>query len=291
MGSKESKKKINKATKFSFKKARKRNFKPTHEIYSNVKWKKSQVKKVIRKKKLSPIFLPSDKQGGCSIVECPICRYFFPVVNLTACCKKPICTECYLQICPQLISESSDRCPWCRKSFFSISYKEKYRKRFLKQQNNKRNEKLLKLEKKAQKNEREEFEKEREKVIKFLLEIKEKEEKKGEYDRFRDDEEKKQKRREFIKEIFEQQKRNQENSTDQNNFNFNFNFEDNNQVIQTIGEIEETQQNEQENQEEEININNLYDYLRNPRRLSQLQANQLNNLMIEEAIRLSTRQN
>ncbi|KAJ6229916.1 protein sip5 [Anaeramoeba flamelloides] len=271
----------------TFKKARKKFFKPTYEIYSEVKWKKSKVKKAIRKKKLAPIFSPNDDQDKFSIVECPICSYFFPIANMTTCCKKPICTECYLQICPKLKSDSSDRCPWCRSSFFSVCYQEEYRKNFLKEQKNECDEQLLELEKQAQKNEKEEFDREREKALKLLLEIKDQEEKEGKYDEYKEDERKKQQQREMVKLMFEQQKRNQENTNDQNNDenNFHLNFNNNNQIIQPIEELEEP-----ENQEE-INLNNLYDYIRNPRRLNQLQANQLNNLMVEEAIRLSTQQN
>ncbi|KAJ3437506.1 protein sip5 [Anaeramoeba flamelloides] len=329
MGSKGSKHKKT-TQKVTFKKARKKLSQPTYEIYSEVKWKKSKVKKAIRKKRLAPIFSPNDDQDKFSIVECPICSYFFPIANITTCCKKPICTECYLQICPHLNPCSSDRCPWCRHSNFSISYEETYRKKFLKQLDNEFDDEMLELEKKAQENEREEFEREREKIRKTLLEIKEKEKKEGEYEKFQEMEKQKQKQRELTRLMFEQQKRNDQNPN-QNNFNFNNNV-NNIQIFRAIEEIGEMQQNEQEqqqeqeeleleleqeqvlgqgqeqvigetqqneqeqeqeqeNQEEQINLNNIFDYLRNTRRVSQLQANQFNDLMVEQAIRLSTQQN
>ncbi|KAI9226600.1 MAG: hypothetical protein DHS80DRAFT_25063 [Piptocephalis tieghemiana] len=62
-------------------------------------------------------------------VECPICFLFYPTnINLTSCCRTPICTECFLQIRPPIPSDPSSSpspspsCPYCVSSPFTIVY-------------------------------------------------------------------------------------------------------------------------------------------------------------------------
>ncbi|KAJ3438946.1 protein sip5 [Anaeramoeba flamelloides] len=216
--SKNQKKKSPKS-KISFKNASKKYFLPTYEIYPSIKWSQIRIKKLIQKKKLAPIFPPEDDPTETFSIECPICNYFFPITNMTNCCKKPICTECYLQILPFGIPNqpSSEQCPWCRHENFSVTYNENLRDKFedeilLPQEEF---DQKLELEKEASKNEREEFEKERSKTIRKLLEIKKKEEEEGEYEQLKIDQEKNEERVR-IKQMFLDQKKNQER-IDKNN--------------------------------------------------------------------------
>ncbi|KAJ6253556.1 protein sip5 [Anaeramoeba flamelloides] len=211
--SKKTKKTKKKKSKISFKKARKKNFLPTYEIYPSIKWSQIRIKGLIQKKKLAPIFPPEDDPTETFAIECPICNYFFPITNMTNCCKKPICTECYLQIVPFGTPDqpTTEQCPWCRSNNFSVTYKESLRNKFenevfLSQEDC---DQKLELEKVASKNEREEFEKQRSKTIRKLLEIKKKEEEEGQYDLLKIDQEKNEER-ERIRQLFREQKKNQE---------------------------------------------------------------------------------
>ena len=51
--------------------------------------------------------------------ECPICCWQYIANNTTTCCKKPLCTECYLQVRPPKAQIS---CPFCNSSKFSVIY-------------------------------------------------------------------------------------------------------------------------------------------------------------------------
>ncbi|KAJ6251264.1 protein sip5 [Anaeramoeba flamelloides] len=220
-GSKRSQKtkKKSKKSKISLKKASKKNFVPTFEIYPSIKWSQIRIKNLIQKKKLAPIFQPEDDPTETFSIECPICNYFFPITNMTNCCKKPICTECYLQILPFGIPNqpSSEQCPWCRHENFSITYHHNLRRKFEDETvfSQEEFDQKFELEKEASKNEREVFEKQRKKTIRKLLEIKKKEEEEGEYEELKMDQEKNEER-ERIKQLFLDQKKNQE-QIDKNN--------------------------------------------------------------------------
>ncbi|KAJ3433086.1 protein sip5 [Anaeramoeba flamelloides] len=205
--------------KITLKKASKKYFVPTYEIYPSIRWSKRRIKKLIKKKKLAPIFHPEDDPTETFSIECLICNYFFPITNMTNCCEKPLCSECYLQILPFGIPNkpSSEKCPWCRHENFSITYNESLRDKFeneitLYQEDSKQK---LELEKEASKNEREEFERQRSKTIRKLLEIKKKEEEEGKYEQLKIDQEKNEER-ERIKQLFLEQKKNQEQTDKEN---------------------------------------------------------------------------
>eukprot|EP00752_Nemacystus_decipiens_P006203 g5596.t2 len=51
--------------------------------------------------------------------ECPICFMHYYGVNMTTCCSKPLCTECYLQVRPP---RSSVVCPFCNCAKFAVEY-------------------------------------------------------------------------------------------------------------------------------------------------------------------------
>eukprot|EP00612_Vaucheria_litorea_P001444 CAMPEP_0171452710 /NCGR_PEP_ID=MMETSP0945-20130129/708_1 /TAXON_ID=109269 /ORGANISM="Vaucheria litorea, Strain CCMP2940" /LENGTH=418 /DNA_ID=CAMNT_0011977429 /DNA_START=96 /DNA_END=1352 /DNA_ORIENTATION=+ len=91
--------------------------KPTG-LYSSCPWDTGTVRKWILDGKVAPRF-PSIEDSDSHNEECPICFMGYIGVNTTQCCKKPLCTECYLQLKPP---RSSVSCPFCNSHKFSIVY-------------------------------------------------------------------------------------------------------------------------------------------------------------------------
>ena len=88
--------------------------KPTeqfHNIFSNYKWDNSMICTNIRENKLTPLFQPHDKNQE-NKTYCPICYYHYPKINLTCCCQKSICTECFAA---NVNLPPDCKCPFCRK--------------------------------------------------------------------------------------------------------------------------------------------------------------------------------
>ncbi|OMJ17188.1 Protein SIP5 [Smittium culicis] len=57
------------------------------------------------------------------IIECPICFLYYPKnINYSVCCKKPICSECFIQFKRTEQHSSPVECPFCLAENFSISY-------------------------------------------------------------------------------------------------------------------------------------------------------------------------
>ncbi|PVV00207.1 hypothetical protein BB559_000035 [Furculomyces boomerangus] len=57
------------------------------------------------------------------IIECPICFLYYPKnINYTACCKKPICTECFVQFKRSDKNTNLIECPYCLDKNFSVTY-------------------------------------------------------------------------------------------------------------------------------------------------------------------------
>jgi len=83
------------------------------------------VKKMITEKKLAPIYqgkeLTEDIEKDANLEECPICFLYYPGgLNRAKCCKKPICTECYLQIKKPTSTPVS--CPFCNGPRYQVIY-------------------------------------------------------------------------------------------------------------------------------------------------------------------------
>ncbi|KAJ6231742.1 protein sip5 [Anaeramoeba flamelloides] len=242
--------------------------KPTYEIYEEISWDCGFVKKQILQKKLSPLFEPSGNSTKFSNCVCSICYYYFPILNQTHCCNKGICTECYLQIQPKKQATSKDLCPFCRKNSFKIKYNLRearstnHKKKTKKQQKTKEKMKL------ARKKERELFENNTQKIKEKLLKQKESELKKGLYDEELNKIREKEKQREKNKSIFQSQKQNQEKIDQENN------------------EIREKNKLENESISERIQrLMSSIDELSNEERI------ELDELMLQQVLRLSLEQN
>lgn len=75
---------------------------------------------LIAEKKLAPKLKGSDTESNSS-VECPICFLNFTSINTVKCCKKYICTECYIQVCT---SSANNACPFCTSPSFGAFFVE-----------------------------------------------------------------------------------------------------------------------------------------------------------------------
>ena len=65
---------------------------------------------------------PGSTHGGGGGEECPICMLYYPALNTSSCCKKRICTECYLQMAPPT-SNKTHNCPFCKRGGYAVEYR------------------------------------------------------------------------------------------------------------------------------------------------------------------------
>ncbi|KAJ3426831.1 protein sip5 [Anaeramoeba flamelloides] len=241
---------------------------PTYEIYDEIHWNCNFVKNQIKKKKLAPLFFPEENSTKYANFTCSICYNYFPILNKTHCCNKGICSECYLQIQPKPTTSSKDRCPFCRQNNFKIKYNfreampKNNKKKTNKQQEQKEKVKL------ARKKERELFETQIQKIKEKLLLQRETELKKGLYDQELKKLREKEKLREKNKSIFLLQKKQQE------------------QIDQENNQIKQNQQSETQSISERIQR-----LMSNMENLSTEQRIQLDDLMLQQVLRLSLEQN
>ncbi|CAI5722492.1 unnamed protein product [Hyaloperonospora brassicae] len=93
--------------------------KPTG-LYPSCPWELKTARRLIVERKLAPRFHGKETKDEGFTLECPICFMFYPgSLNTSSCCKKPICSECYLQIRPPRKSIS---CPFCNHEAFAVKY-------------------------------------------------------------------------------------------------------------------------------------------------------------------------
>jgi len=91
-------------------------------LYS-CKWDIKLVRKLVLAKKLAPLYPGKEEvtEGGDDLEECPICFLYYPGgLNRANCCKKGICTECFLQI--KLPGSRNAVCPFCNYVGYCITF-------------------------------------------------------------------------------------------------------------------------------------------------------------------------
>ncbi|KAJ6229027.1 protein sip5 [Anaeramoeba flamelloides] len=154
---------------------------PTYEIYKKITYNTNKAKELIKNDKLAPMFPPEMESTETSKQECSICYNYFPILNKNTCCSKGICTECFLQICPNIVNNLNVKCPFCRKTNYTVTYTKE--KKTSKETENDQNEsvKFIEIIRHSNKKERETFENEFKEIVKKLLVIKRKELKSGAY--------------------------------------------------------------------------------------------------------------
>ncbi|KAJ3439767.1 protein sip5 [Anaeramoeba flamelloides] len=163
--------------------------KPTYEMYHKISYDQNKVKKFIKDERLAPMFPPLLDPLEISKKECSICYNYFPILNKSKCCSKGICTECFLQICPNIIGSQNDKCPYCRTNNYQVTYTKKKTTQnenkkviIIKNKNeNNKNLKFVELTRHSNEKARETFENEFKKIVTKLLEIKNKELNNGDY--------------------------------------------------------------------------------------------------------------
>ncbi|KAI4342441.1 hypothetical protein MLD38_027068 [Melastoma candidum] len=80
-----------------------------------------KVRKLILDSKLAPCY-PGDEESTRDLEECPICFLYFPSLNRSKCCRKRICTECFLQMkAPN--STRPTQCPFCKTLNYAVEYR------------------------------------------------------------------------------------------------------------------------------------------------------------------------
>mmetsp|Transcript_579 Transcript_579/g.1556 ORF Transcript_579/g.1556 Transcript_579/m.1556 type:complete len:267 (+) Transcript_579:241-1041(+) len=92
-------------------------------LYPTCEWDSRTIKGLVVRKKLAPIY--KGQEGASSkgdSEECPICMLFYPCLNRALCCRKQICTECYLQIKKPRETGEASACPYCMAPDLEIVY-------------------------------------------------------------------------------------------------------------------------------------------------------------------------
>lgn len=92
-------------------------------LYPKCLWDLRSLRKLIMDKRIAPIFKGVDDPPSDVVMdECPICMLYYPGgLNVARCCKKDICTECFLQI---RLPGNGPRptCPYCQREGFEVSF-------------------------------------------------------------------------------------------------------------------------------------------------------------------------
>jgi len=88
-------------------------------LYRSFNWDTKTIKRLILTKRLAPLFPGQEECVDTELEECPICFLFYPGLNRSTCCKKGICTECFLQIKKP---NGQASCPFCQRGNYSTVY-------------------------------------------------------------------------------------------------------------------------------------------------------------------------
>eukprot|EP00002_Diphylleia_rotans_P003464 TRINITY_DN1236_c0_g1_i4.p1 TRINITY_DN1236_c0_g1~~TRINITY_DN1236_c0_g1_i4.p1 ORF type:complete len:584 (-),score=136.92 TRINITY_DN1236_c0_g1_i4:321-2072(-) len=89
-------------------------------LYEGSQWDEKVVKRMILDRKLAPRYPGSDSLQP-DLEECPICLLYYPGgLNRSKCCKKPICTECFLQV--KNPNSARAQCPFCMRLGYTVSF-------------------------------------------------------------------------------------------------------------------------------------------------------------------------
>jgi len=90
-------------------------------LYHSIHWDLRAVKRMILNKRLAPLYQGHEEpQNIDHFEECPICFLFYPGgLNRSICCKKGICTECFLQIKKP---NGQAFCPFCQRGNYSAVF-------------------------------------------------------------------------------------------------------------------------------------------------------------------------
>ena len=95
-------------------------------LYPSASYDERALRRLILERKVAPCFRgseePGSTHGGGGGEECPICMLYYPALNTSSCCKKRICTECYLQMAPPT-SNKTHNCPFCKRGGYAVEYR------------------------------------------------------------------------------------------------------------------------------------------------------------------------
>mmetsp|Transcript_42686 Transcript_42686/g.110672 ORF Transcript_42686/g.110672 Transcript_42686/m.110672 type:complete len:595 (+) Transcript_42686:312-2096(+) len=83
-----------------------------------------KLRRLILDRKLAPCYEGLDEEPSSLEVlyeDCPICFLHYPSVNRSRCCKKGICTECFLQVKAPAGALTAP-CPYCKTEAYAVEY-------------------------------------------------------------------------------------------------------------------------------------------------------------------------
>nr|CCA16084.1 conserved hypothetical protein [Albugo laibachii Nc14] len=90
-------------------------------LYASCPWDTKSVRRLIMEEKLAPR-IPGKEDDDCVYTEeCPICLLYYPkALNVSTCCKQPVCSECFLQLNPP---KKRVCCPFCNHDGFTVHFR------------------------------------------------------------------------------------------------------------------------------------------------------------------------
>eukprot|EP01118_Nematostelium_gracile_P017512 TRINITY_DN7507_c0_g1_i1.p1 TRINITY_DN7507_c0_g1~~TRINITY_DN7507_c0_g1_i1.p1 ORF type:complete len:266 (-),score=59.41 TRINITY_DN7507_c0_g1_i1:28-825(-) len=89
-------------------------------LYQNWNWDPKVVKRLILHRRLAPFQKGEEECENEDYEECPICFLYYPGgLNRSTCCKKAICTECFLQIKKP---NGQASCPFCQRGSYTVQF-------------------------------------------------------------------------------------------------------------------------------------------------------------------------
>ncbi|DAZ97917.1 TPA: hypothetical protein N0F65_007258, partial [Lagenidium giganteum] len=89
-------------------------------LYPTCPWDQKSARRLILDRKIAPRFPGRERAESSATHECPICFMYYPgSLNISVCCQKAICSECFLQMKPpkKIVS-----CPFCNNEAFGVKY-------------------------------------------------------------------------------------------------------------------------------------------------------------------------
>lgn len=84
-----------------------------------------KIRKLIKSHKLAPYHPAMEidiDTGSIEFDECPICFLSYSSLNRTVCCKKLVCTECFVQVQCTAKPPGKANCPFCKANPLSVRY-------------------------------------------------------------------------------------------------------------------------------------------------------------------------
>eukprot|EP00300_Choanocystis_sp_HF-7_P003191 c12418_g1_i2.p1 GENE.c12418_g1_i2~~c12418_g1_i2.p1 ORF type:complete len:188 (+),score=26.99 c12418_g1_i2:50-613(+) len=83
-------------------------------------WDEREIAELVQQNRIGPVLRGREDEIDDSFEECPICFLFFPSLNRINCCRKSICTGCFVSVCK---AHQIPPCPFCNTCPFETVFR------------------------------------------------------------------------------------------------------------------------------------------------------------------------